>query len=51
MKLTQWELEKLLEALDALIEERKQEGQGTKNFERLYSKVSRYGEMTGKIRG
>lgn len=51
MKLTRWELERILEALNNLIEDREEQGGGTKNFERLRDKVVSYGEMTGKYRG
>lgn len=50
MKLTRWELERVLEALDKLIEEQQTEGRSTKNLLRLRSKALSYGDLTGKIR-
>lgn len=50
MKLTQWEFENLIEALEDRIEGAAREGRGTKNLERLYGKVVAHAEMTGKRR-
>ncbi len=51
MKLTEWEVARILEALEQRIEAVRGQGRGTKNYERLYSKVESYAEMTGKRRG
>lgn len=51
MKLTKWEVERILEALELRIEAVQEQGRGTKNFERLHAKVRTYAEMTGKCRG
>ena len=51
MKLTSWEVERVLEALDTLIEEREEAGRGTSNYYRLRSKVVSYAQQTGKIHG
>lgn len=50
VKLTQWEFESLIEALEDRIEGAAREGRGTKNLERLRSKVVAHAEMTGKRR-
>ena len=51
MKLTKWEVERILEALELRIEAVQSAGKGTKNFERLHAKVAAYASMTGKRRG
>ncbi len=51
MKLTKWEVGRILEALDEHIEQAARAGRGTKNLERLHAKVAAYATMTGKLRG
>lgn len=51
MKLTRWEFERILEALDNLIEDREDQGESVRNVYRLRDKVLSYGEVTGKYRG
>lgn len=48
MKLTSWELERVLESLDLLIQERTEEGRGTSNHYRLRNKIIMYAQQTGK---
>lgn len=49
MKLTSWELERVLEAIDILIEGREREGRGTSSLYRLRNKYSRWAQKTGKL--
>lgn len=50
MKLTVWELERILEAIDTLIDERVRMERSTKSFLRLRAKVVSYAEKAGKRR-
>lgn len=51
MKVTSWELQKLLEALEALVNKREGEGESSRSLRRLKNKLVSYGEQTGKLRG
>lgn len=49
MKLTSWELERVLEALDMLIDERVENEKGTSSLYRLRNKYVSWAQKTGKI--
>lgn len=50
MKLTKWEVERVIESLESRLEEVRDQGRGTKSYERLLAKVCAHAELTGKRR-